>query len=282
LQKPFRVATLETALSIEPKLTERKIVAAVPIAPVLEQELRYALDRKEFCLYYQPQVSLAASKVVGFEGLARWINPVRGIVPPDWFIPELERAQLVESFTWQIIERGLREATTFERPRCEIPTLSINLSVQSLFDLNLPDRIVSLAEKYGFPAERIILEITESGLIQELSRTLDVLTRLRIKGIQLSIDDFGTGYSMMQQLQLVPATELKIDRLFVTDLHSNERHRVVVQKTIELGHGLGMRVIAEGVENHEQTELLRSWGCDAAQGYFYSRPLPPSSLWLKS
>lgn len=142
--------------------------------------------------------------------------------------------------------------------------------------------MVSSAEKHGFEPERIILEITESGLIQELSRTLDVATRLRLKGVELSIDDFGTGYSMMQQLQLVPATELKIDRLFVKDLYQNEGHRVVVQKTIELGHELGMRVVAEGVEHAEQMELLRSWGCDTAQGYLYSRPLPPGELlsWL--
>ncbi len=282
LQKPFRVATLKATLSKEPRRPAQTAVASVPFAPVTEQELRRALDRDEFCLYYQPQMLLSQPRVVGFEGLARWISPHRGVVPPDRFIPELEKAQLVDPFTWQIIERGLREAALFHRPRCETPTLSINISVQSLYDLNFPDRMASLAEKHGFEPERIILEITESGLIQELSRTLDVATRLRLKGVELSIDDFGTGYSMMQQLQLVPATELKIDRSFVKDLHQNEGHRVVVQKTIELGHELGMRVVAEGVEHVEQMELLRSWGCDTAQGYFYSRPLPPGELlsWL--
>ena len=282
LQKPFRLATLEAILSREPGIAERKVVVSAPAAPVGEEELRHALDREEFCLYYQPQVSLADSKVVGFEGLARWVSPIRGIVPPDRFIPELEKAELIERFTWQVLERGLQEAAAFNSPRCETRTLSINLSARSLHDLNLPDRIVSSAKKHAYPPERIILEITESGLIQELSRTLDVVTRLRIKGVELSIDDFGTGYSMMQQLQLVPATELKIDRLFVKDMQSNEGHRVVVQKTIELGHELGMRIVAEGVEHQEQLELLRSWGCDAAQGYLFSKPIPPGELlrWL--
>ncbi|MFP5237051.1 MAG: EAL domain-containing protein [Acidobacteriota bacterium] len=282
LCKPFRVSGLEAILSKAPKLAEQKAVASAPIEPITEQQMRKALDGEEFCLYYQPQISLADSRVIGFEGLARWISPDRGMVPPDRFIPELERAGLVEAFTWQIVERGLQEAAAFHRHGCENPTLSINISAQSLYDLHLPDRILASAERHGFEPDRMVLEITESGLIQELSRTLDVLTRLRLKGVELSIDDFGTGYSMLQQLQLVPATELKIDRLFVKDLHQDEGHRVVVQKTIELGHELGMRVVAEGVEHTEQAELLRSWGCDAAQGYLYSRPLPPGELlsWL--
>jgi len=141
---------------------------------------------------------------------------------------------------------------------------------------------LSLVKKHGVPPEGVIIEITESGLIDALSRTLDVLARLRMKGIQLSIDDFGTGYAMMRQLLNVPATELKIDRIFVMDMDMNNSDRIMVQKTIEIGHELGMKVIAEGVERISQLDFLRSRGCDSVQGYLYSRPLPPAELisWL--
>jgi EAL domain-containing protein (putative c-di-GMP-specific phosphodiesterase class I) len=130
----------------------------------------------------------------------------------------------------------------------------------------------------------VILEITESGLIRELASALDILARLRMKRVQLSIDDFGTGYSMLQQLRLVPATELKIDKIFVQTMHTDHSARVVVQKTIEMGHAIGMQVVAEGVETAGQLDCLRADGCDIAQGYFFSRPLPPTELlsWLRA
>ena len=130
----------------------------------------------------------------------------------------------------------------------------------------------------------MILEITESGLIHELSRTLDVLARLRVKGMRLSIDDFGTGYAMMQQLINIPATELKIDRAFVMNMHLNSSDRIMVEKSIDIGHDMGMKVIAEGVETEQQLGMLRRSGCDAAQGFLFSRPLPPKDLvaWLEA
>jgi EAL domain-containing protein (putative c-di-GMP-specific phosphodiesterase class I) len=132
------------------------------------------------------------------------------------------------------------------------------------------------------PADGVILEITESGLMNDLARTLDVLTRLRVKGIQLSIDDFGTGYAMMEQLVNIPATELKIDRSFVSNLLVNRSDRILVQKTIEIGHELGMKVLAEGVETERHLSFLRGEGCDSVQGYFFSRPLPADEMvrWL--
>jgi EAL domain-containing protein (putative c-di-GMP-specific phosphodiesterase class I) len=143
---------------------------------------------------------------------------------------------------------------------------------------------VGLAQKHRVPASSIMVEITESGLMRDLSYALDVLARLRMKNVQLSIDDFGTGYAMMQQLVNVPATELKIDRIFVRNMHSNDSDRVMVEKTIELGHDLGMTVTAEGVETEAQLEFLRKKGCDRAQGYLFSRPLPPQQMiaWLSS
>jgi EAL domain-containing protein (putative c-di-GMP-specific phosphodiesterase class I) len=162
--------------------------------------------------------------------------------------------------------------------------LSVNESVYSLHDLKFPDIFVSLAEKHGISPGNVTIEITESGLIEELSRTLDILIRLRMKQVKLSIDDFGTGYAMMQQLKNIPATDLKIDRSFVQQMNGNDRDRVMIRKTIELAHELGMKVVGEGVETKAQLEMLRSNGCDSAQGYYFSRPVPPAELvrWLEA
>ena len=163
------------------------------------------------------------------------------------------------------------------------PGLAINVSVSSLRDLKFPDILMNLARKYDFPAERIVLEITESGLM-EFSLALDVLTRLRMRNFQLSIDDFGTGYSMMKQLQNVPAIELKIDKTFVQHMHANHADLVMVEKIIEMGHELDMEVIAEGVETEEQYKILRERGCDGVQGFLFARALPPAEIirWLET
>jgi EAL domain-containing protein (putative c-di-GMP-specific phosphodiesterase class I) len=162
--------------------------------------------------------------------------------------------------------------------------LSMNASVNSLCDLDFPDILASIADKHDVSPQNVTIEITETGLINEDSRVLDTLTRLRIKKMNLSIDDFGTGYAMMQQLKNIPATELKIDKSFVQEMTTGARDRIMVQKTIEMGHDLGMHVIAEGVETEEQLDLLRSYSCDSAQGYFFSRPIPAKEMvkWLEN
>jgi EAL domain-containing protein (putative c-di-GMP-specific phosphodiesterase class I) len=251
---------------------------------VADDELRHAIERDEFVLHYQPQVALATGSVVGVEALVRWRHPQRGLIFPGDFISRLESLGLIDQLGWLVAARGLTEIGQFLRKDGAPLTLSINVSAYSLHDLQFPDRFVSLAGKFGVPPARVILEITESGLIRELSSALDILTRLRMKQVQLSIDDFGTGYAMMQQLRHVPATELKIDQGFVRDMQSKNDARVLVQKLIEMGHELGMKVLAEGVETAEQLEMLRASGCDLVQGYFISRPLPPPELlkWLAS
>jgi EAL domain-containing protein (putative c-di-GMP-specific phosphodiesterase class I) len=179
-------------------------------------------------------------------------------------------------------DRGLSEASQFAVNARPAPRLALNVSLQSLRDLKFPDTFVQLAQKHRVPVESIMVEITESSLMNEPSSALDVLTRLRMKNVQLSIDDFGTGYAMMQHLVSIPATELKIDKVFVQNMHANSSDRVMVQKTIEIGHELGMAVTAEGVETEAQLEFLRASGCDRAQGYLFSHPLPPGAMtaWL--
>jgi EAL domain-containing protein (putative c-di-GMP-specific phosphodiesterase class I) len=283
LQKPFPIPQLQQMLTANfaadrPVAAEKEEQLDIP-----DEDLYRALERKEFVLYYQPQINIATGIVTGVEALSRWNHPELGLVFPDNFISRIESLGLMDNFCWATAERALDEVKQFSVINGHLPRLAINVSVSSLRDLKFPDIFMNLARKYDFPAERIVLEITESGLM-EFSLALDVLTRLRMRNFQLSIDDFGTGYSMMKQLQNVPAIELKIDKTFVMHMHSNHADLVMVEKIIEMGHELEMEVIAEGVETDEQLRMLRDRGCDGVQGFLFSRALPPAELltWLEN
>ena len=283
LQKPFPIGQLQDLLgaNIAPeKPADLENEQQIQIA---DEDLRLAFDRNEFVIYYQPQINITTGIVTGVEALSRWKHPELGLVFPDNFIHRIEALGLMDRFCWLTAERALNEVKQFSGSNGHLPRLAINISVSSLRDLKFPDIFMSLAHKYDFPAERIVLEITESGLM-EFSLALDVLTRLRMRNFKLSIDDFGTGYSMMKQLQNVPAIELKIDKMFVRNMHANHADLVMVEKIIEMGHELDMEVIAEGVETEEQFNILRERGCDGVQGYFFSRALPPSEIarWLET
>jgi len=283
LQKPFRLKDLEAILSMRREPLRTQGSGQRPRVASLDAELHNAIERDEFVLHYQPQIDLGTDKVIGVEALVRWQHPERGLVFPDEFIAHAEALGLVDRLGWIVANRAMEEVVLFADKDSSVPVLSMNVSVYSLRDLKFPDTYLALLEKNNMTAENTILEITESGLIQELSATLDVLTRLRLKKVNLSIDDFGTGYSMMQQLRHIPATELKIDKSFVQNMHGTDSDRVMVQKTIEIGHELGMKVVGEGVETPEQLELLRANSCDIVQGYMFSRPLPVKDLqvWLQ-
>jgi EAL domain-containing protein (putative c-di-GMP-specific phosphodiesterase class I) len=278
LRKPFRLAELESVLmgfagdTAVPPPRGRVSIA------VSKSDLQRAIDQRQFVLHYQPQIDIASGDVVGLEALVRWRHPEFGLIYPDSFIALAESCGLIDQLGWLVVDRGLAEAQSFISQEGRLMTLSLNVSAHSLTDLQFPDKLISLTTRHGVAPERVILEVTESGLFDNLSSALDVLTRLRIRRVQLSIDDFGTGYAMMQQLRNVPATEIKIDKSFVADMHQNDAAHVVVQKTIEIGHELGLKVLAEGVETAEQLKFLRANGCDLAQGYFYSRPLPMPDL----
>jgi EAL domain-containing protein (putative c-di-GMP-specific phosphodiesterase class I)/CheY-like chemotaxis protein len=279
LEKPFQLAELERMLDQQVKAAVRKVGPARPILAFLDSELIAALDDNQLLLHYQPQVEIRTGDVVGLEALVRWLHPQRGLICPDDFIPRMEILGLIDRLGYYVARQAIDQVRSLE-----LPMISINVSVRALYDLSFPDALEDLARTFGFPLSRITVEITESGLVTQVAQSLDVLTRLRMKGIQLSIDDFGTGYSMMQQLRQIPATELKIDRSFIQRLHLTHGDRIVVRKTIELGHDLGMRVVAEGVETEEQLDFLRANDCDIAQGYLISRPLPFDHLcyWMST
>jgi len=284
LQKPFLLAELEEVLQRLPGPETPKALHPSTQFLAEKEELQRAIEHDEFEVYYQPQIDLATRRVIGVEALARWQHPSRGLIFPDNFIGRMDELGLIDELGWVVANRAMSELGQFSNGDGKAFTLSLNASVNSLYDLNFPDILVSIAEKHGVSPENVIVEITETGLIKELSSTLDVLTRLRMKQVKLSIDDFGTGYSMFQQITNIPATELKIDRSFVQEMIGNDRYRLMVQKTIELGHGLGMQVTAEGVETHDQLHLLRRYGCDCVQGYLFSRPVPAKDMviWLNT
>lgn len=279
LQKPIRLVDLENLLnkynSLKPK-NEKKII---PLSiEVTKEELIDAINRNEFVVFYQPKVGIATNKLLGVEALARWQHPKHGLLFPDKFITLAESFQLIDSMSWLIFKKAIQEMSVLKEKLGLSLMISLNLSPYSLQDLELPDKLLSILNQSSIHPENIILEITETELLKELSSALDIFTRLRLKKIQLSIDDFGTGYAMMQQLKLIPATEIKIDKSFIQNMLEIDSARVTVKKIIEIGHELGMKVVAEGVNTLEQLEYLQSLQCDIAQGYYYSKPLSLAEL----
>jgi EAL domain-containing protein (putative c-di-GMP-specific phosphodiesterase class I)/CheY-like chemotaxis protein len=282
LQKPFRLAQVETIL----QEFRRKALPTPDSHPtgaaIADCDLVRAIENDELVVHYQPQVDLRSDEVIGFEALVRWQRTPQTLVFPDAFIPRVEALGLIDRLGWSVNRRGLSELKRFAQTGSTLPTLSVNVSAFSLLDLNLPANLASLADEHGIDSERIIVEVTESGLFKDLSKVLDVLARLRMKGFQISIDDFGTGYAMMQHLRHIPATEIKIDQSFVKNMQVSNSDRIAVEKTVEIGHELGMKVVAEGVETAEQLEFLREINCDIGQGYYFSKPLGSEALqiWL--
>ena len=279
VQKPIRAAALEAFLMT---------VAAAPgpapapprppeQPPVSREDLTAAIRDKQFELHYQPQIELANGSFVGVEALVRWRHPQRGLLYPDAFIRLAEETGMIDALSWVIYERAVPEFRKLS-DTYGLLKLSLNLSACSLLDLATPEKLVDIALRSGLELSHLVLEVTETGLMGQLSSALDILTRIRMKGMGLSIDDFGTGYSMMDQLRRVPASELKIDRSFVNDSSRDDSALMMVEKTIEIGRRLDMRVVAEGVETQDQLALLRKLGCEVAQGYLFSRPVAMPAL----
>lgn len=249
---------------------------------IQDEDLRKAVTEQSFNLHFQPQINIRTRKVVSIEGLVRWLHPEYGLVYPDRFIQRTEELGLIEELTWIVLRKGVACWHNFKDLDGNSQNLSINISSESLRDLRFPDKLEALLGRFGMPPEKLVLEVKESGLLDDLTNTLDVLARLRLKRFQLSVDDVGIGYSMLQQLRRIPATELKIDKSLVGQMLKNHDDRIVVEKTIEIGHLLGMRIVAEGVESQDQLDFLSEHGCDIAQGYFVYKPYPLAILlsWL--
>jgi diguanylate cyclase (GGDEF)-like protein len=248
----------------------------------LMSELRQAIEKNQLHVYYQPKVSIRTGVLYGAEGLIRWEHPKHGFIAPDEFIPMAERTRTIKHLTAWVLKEAFLHCADWHRQGLEL-TISVNLSARDLHDPELPDIIAGVAASTSIKPSWVILEITESSIMSDPERTLEIIQRLHVMGYRFSIDDFGTGYSSLAYLKKMPLTELKIDKSFVGDLLNSENDAVIVNATINLAHNLGLQVTAEGVENKEILDKLKAYGCDIAQGYYMSKPLSFADFnqWLK-
>jgi diguanylate cyclase (GGDEF)-like protein len=245
-------------------------------------ELRRAMERQELRVYFQPKIELRTGRTRGVEALVRWMHPMRGIVPPIEFMPFAERTGFVRTVTRFVLETTLTCCGQWLAQGIRLQ-VSVNISVRDLQNTELPDIVASLLSSCAVPPELVCLEITESSFMENPQRALHTLGRLRALGIRLSIDDFGTGFSSLAYLRKLRVHEIKIDRTFIAAMEDSD-DMVIVRSTIELAHNLGLQVVAEGIEDEKSLARLRAMGCDEAQGFFMSRPLPEERLleWLQT
>jgi len=240
-------------------------------------ELRKAISEKQLMLHYQPQVCVQTGELKGVEALVRWQHPEKGMVFPDQFIALAERNNLISDLTACVIGMSIEQSRKWHDSGL-VTKISVNISSDNITSLSLPEQLADLLKNNRLDPTMLTLEVTESALMGELVTSLDILTRLRMKGFGLSIDDFGTGYSSLSQLHKIPFTELKIDRDFIMSMTQDDESRAIVKTCILLGHELNMEVVAEGVETEEILAALKEFGCDVAQGYYISRPIPADEL----
>lgn len=240
----------------------------------IESDLRLALQRSEFELYYQPQLELRSGTIVGVEALIRWRHPTRGMVPPGDFIPIAEEIGMITAIGDWVLQEACRQLKDWQEKGISHIRMSINLSAAQFLDKTLPTRICDLLAEYGLSPGLLDLEVTESMSMASPDESIRAMKTMRNSGLTLSIDDFGTGYSSLAYLKLLPINTLKIDRSFVKDIESDPNDADICDVTVLLAHKLGLEVVAEGVETAAQLKFLLSIGCEKVQGYLISKPLP--------
>lgn len=270
LAKPFLVEDIEKALG--PLMGHAGGISGT--------DIRNAIHNDELIVLYQPKVDLLSdngSRLAGVEALVRWRRPDHGIVPPDMFIPIAQREGLMAELTDVVVEQSIAAARAWGDEGLNF-TVSINLDGALFDDLTLPDRMHARAHSMGVPTQMLTLEVTESAAMADPEVTMDILTRLRVKGFNLSMDDFGTGYSSLVQLYRLPFNELKIDKSFIMDIGNNAEAEIIVETLICLGQKLGIKICAEGIENQAMLDFVRKSGCHLGQGYLFSKPVEQSLI----
>ncbi len=240
-------------------------------------ELRKGIEQGEVVFHYQPKINISTGKISHVEALVRWTHPTRGFISPDDFIPMAEQTGQIQYLTQWGLEEAIKQCRQWRDQNYDI-NVAINLSAHDLTDNNLPKAIKKLLDKYKVRPEWLVLEVTESAVMKDPDLALYVLYALNGMGLTLSIDDYGTGYSSMSYLKKLPVQEIKIDKSFVLNLATNNEDEIIVKSTINLGHNLGLKVTAEGVEDEKSYKMLKDFGCDLAQGYLFSKALPASEL----
>ncbi|UUX52255.1 EAL domain-containing protein [Nisaea acidiphila] len=243
--------------------------------------MRRGLEEDEFVLFYQPQISLADETPSGVEALLRWNHPQHGLVNPANFIPQAEQSNLIGPLTEYVISQACGDLSEL-RENGFSPRMSINLSAASIYDLELPEKLYNFFGRHRIEPGHVALELTETAVMADAAASIDILTRLRMKGFHLSIDDFGIGYSSMEQLVRIPFSELKLDQKFVRGLLKYPECRSVTEVTIALAHKLGLTVVAEGIEDDATLDEVRNLGCEEGQGFVIGRPMPLEQItgWL--
>ncbi len=243
----------------------------------METELKHALQNNLLKLFYQPKIYIETGEVYGVEALLRWIHPERGFIPPDSFIPMAEQTGLIHPLTEWVLKTAVEQARQWHDKGIML-NVAINLSAQSLRDPGLVESIGNALNEAGVDPKYLTLELTETAVMSDPKRALEILSLLDEMGVSLSIDDFGTGYSSLAYLKRLPVDEIKIDRSFVMEMDGDNNDKVIVQSTIDLAHNMGLKVIAEGVETDQSWQTLKALGCDMGQGYFMCRPIDVESL----
>jgi len=244
----------------------------------MEKEIRNGFEKHEFVLYYQPQLNLLNNRIEGFEALVRWQHPNRGLLQPADFLPDIESLNLFSDLDSYVLEEACQGIARWYKAYNRRVTVAVNITAVEFQDPKLIENIQALLFKYQIPPRCLDLEITENVVITEMKTAMNTIVTLQNMGIKVSIDDFGTGYSSLAYLRKLPIDKIKIDKSFIEEVESNDSDFTIVKSMVELSHGLGKRVLAEGVETEEQLRLLRNIGCDAVQGYYVSKPVPENDL----
>ena len=274
IEKPIDTIMLEAMLNRDVTTGKKETtkVQTSPFSEVKRSDIEQAIKNNELELHYQPKISLKTGKIVGVEALARWTSPVFGVVPPDVFVRIAEESDLIDVLTMHLVKNIVVDTSLM---LAKVPQLkvAVNISPALLNSLDFPDVLEKIVLEAGLQTSTFILEITETGSPADFGEFLESMTRMRLKGFELSLDDFGTGNSSTLQLFYLPISELKLDRRFVQQISESEQARMIVKSTIGLGRSFGVSITAEGIENYNTLKWLSDEGCEVGQGYFISRPL---------
>jgi len=245
----------------------------------MAQSLSQAIAEDALNLYLQPKLSLARNEVIGFEFLLRWQDPILGIVPPEQIVSTAEKTGLISSLTRWVIKRAIRVGKRLADHGYPL-SLAINVTASDILDITTMQHLIHVMRQYNVNADRVILEITEGTMVQDPTKTMEIIKQYSKLGVKLSIDDFGTGYSSLAYLQKLQVDELKIDRSFIMDLDTNENNQKIVQSIIDIAHHLNLSVVAEGIENQTIFDLLKKYHCDVAQGYHIAKPMQEDQIFV--
>lgn len=287
MARSYGVSTLGV---IEKPLSESKLLPLIlrhfgqsligpkaKLDPMPLEEIESGIAKRQFEPFFQPKVYMRNCKLAGVEALTRWRHPERGLIPPGAFIPVMEAHDLISDITFVLIERALACGARWKEQGLETP-IAVNLSVNSLSDTSLPDKMSAMVAAAGLTPEALVVEVTETVAMTDLGHSLETLARLRMKGFGLSIDDYGTGFSSMQQLTRVPFSELKIDQMFVTGAGKQDVLQALLGTSVTMAKQLRLKSVAEGVETIQDWETAAGLGCDVAQGYFIGKPMPADQI----